>query len=179
LYWCPEQGVPGKIDCIDVCGGRRRTPLPNCYFEDCQVGEKLTTPGRTITEADVVMFAAFTGDWHPVHTNKEFARTSAFGERIAHGLLALVVGDALAYRLGHHGFGLLPKSTIALCGMEKVRFLRPVKIGDTLFLQAEIFQLMKTRQNSGIITLRNRIKNQHQEDVITYLLKVLAGCRQA
>jgi acyl dehydratase len=59
------------------------------YFEDFKVGEKSITHSRTITEADIVNFAALSGDWNPLHVDKEFAHNGPFGERIAHGLLVL------------------------------------------------------------------------------------------
>ena len=57
------------------------------YFEDYTVGEVFVSPGRTITEADIVLFSAFTGDWHPLHTDVEYAAKTPFKERIAHGML--------------------------------------------------------------------------------------------
>ena len=70
------------------------------YFEDYTVGEVFVSPGRTITETDIVLFSAFTGDWHPLHTDVEYAAKTPFKERIAHGMLGLVVGMALPFRLG-------------------------------------------------------------------------------
>jgi 3-hydroxybutyryl-CoA dehydratase len=144
------------------------------YFEDCKIGDKRLTSGRTITETDIVLFAAFSGDWLPVHTNEEYARTSTFGERIAHGLLSLVVGNSLLVRVMEHDF--LPE-IIALCGIEKVRFVRPTRIGDTLYLETEIIRLIKAQNNTGIVTLKNRIRNQRQEDVISCYWKALVPCR--
>ena len=65
------------------------------YFDDFKMGEKIVTKGRTITEADIVLFAAFSGDWHQLHTNVEFAKNGPFGERIAHGFLVLSVASGL------------------------------------------------------------------------------------
>ena len=78
-------------------------------------GDRRETPARTMTEADIHAFAALTGDWHPLHTDAEFAAESPFGERIAHGLLILSVGSALAFRLGQ--YEVLPQSFIAFSGM--------------------------------------------------------------
>jgi 3-hydroxybutyryl-CoA dehydratase len=55
------------------------------YYEDYDVGDVFKSPGRTVTETDIILFSALTGDWHELHTNVEFARKSVFGERIAHG----------------------------------------------------------------------------------------------
>ena len=67
------------------------------WLEDYAVGETLVSPARTLTESDVHAFAALTGDWHPLHTDVPYASASPFGERIAHGMLVLVVGSALAF----------------------------------------------------------------------------------
>ena len=99
-------------------------------FEDFEVGETTVSPARTVTETDIVNFCGLTGDWHPLHTDVEYAAAGPFGERIAHGMLVLSIGSALAFRLGQ--YAVLPKSFIAFYGMEEVRFTWPVKIGDTI-----------------------------------------------
>jgi acyl dehydratase len=149
--------------------------LEKQYFEDCRVGEQVVTPGRTITETDIVWFAAFTGDWNSIHSDAEFARGQPFGERVAHGLLSLVIGFSLLFRLGQHA--LFPKSLVALSGLEKVRFVEPVRIGDTLHLEAEILEMTRLANETGIIELRYRVRNQRQELVVGTKVKVVAGCR--
>ena len=59
------------------------------YCEDFAEGQLLVTRGRTITETDVVMFAAMTGDYNPLHTDAVFGRSTVFGQRIAHGMLGV------------------------------------------------------------------------------------------
>jgi len=145
-------------------------------FEDYKVGEKFISPGRTITEADIVMFAAFTGDWHPLHTNVEYAEKTAFGERIAHGMLTLCVGSALIFRLG--AYVTLPKSFIAFYGMDKVRFTGAVKIGDTIRCETEVVELQAKDDKRGVIVSQNNIKNQRGEDVVVYTTRALVGRSQ-
>lgn len=145
------------------------------YFEDCQVGDQVVTPGRTITETDIVLFASFTGDWLPLHTDAEYARTSMFGERIAHGMLVLIVGSALLLRMGE--YRLLPQLTLALYELEKVRFLAPTKIGDTLHTEGEVTRMTEVDQARGLIAVRGDIKNQRDETVATFTLKALVGRR--
>jgi len=70
------------------------------YFEDWSVGDSITTPARTITEGDVVQFAQLTGDWNPIHTDVEFAKTTPYGQRLAHGLLGLSFAIGLLDRTG-------------------------------------------------------------------------------
>ena len=145
-------------------------------FEDYKVGEKFISPGRTITETDIVMFAAFTGDWHPLHTNVEYAVKTAFGQRIAHGMLTLCVGSALIFRLG--AYVALPKSFIAFYGMDKVRFTGAVKIGDTIRCETEIIELQEKDDKRGVIVSQNNIKNQRGEDVVLYTTRALVGRSQ-
>ena len=145
-------------------------------FEDYKVGEKFISPGRTITETDIVMFAAFTGDWHPLHTNVDYAEKTAFGQRIAHGMLTLCVGSALIFRLG--AYVALPKSFIAFYGMDKVRFTGAVKIGDTIRCETEVVELQEKDDKRGVIVSQNNIKNQRGEDVVVYTTRALVGRSQ-
>ncbi len=143
------------------------------YWEDYEIGEKMISPGRTITEADLVMFSAFTGDWHPLHTNVEYASKTPFGERIAHGMLVLVVGSALGFRLGE--YVMLPRSFIAFYGIDKVRFTGAVKIGDTIHREEEILEATAKDDNRGVITSKSSIKNQRGEDCCIFTSKFLCG----
>ncbi len=149
--------------------------MPRAYFEDFEVGDRMETPGRTITEADIHSFAALTGDWHPLHTDATFAEDGPFGERIAHGLLILSVGSALAFRLGQ--YEVLPQSFIAFTGMDEVEFKRPVKINDTIRLSMVVTELEPVRGNRGIVSARNEITNQHGKRVCSYITKFMCGCQ--
>lgn len=143
------------------------------YFEDYTVGESFKSPGRTITETDITMFAALTGDWHPIHTNVEFAKKTFFGERIAHGLLTLCIGSAQIFRLGP--FVALPKSFIAFYGMDSVRFTAPVKIGDTIHCVVQVDKVEPKDEKTGVIVAKNIIRNQRDEDCVIYTTRILAG----
>jgi len=147
------------------------------YLEDYSVGETFVSPGRTITETDIIMFSAFTGDWHELHTNIEYAAKTPFKERIAHGFLGLVVGSALIFRLGPHV--MLPKSFIAFYGMDYVRFTGPVKIGDTIHCEVTVKELEEKDEKRGVIAHENVIKNQRGEDVIIYGTKIIVGRKPA
>ncbi len=146
------------------------------FFEDYTVGEKFESPGRTVTEADIVNFAGFTGDWHEIHTNVDYASQTIFGERIAHGMLVLTLGSALGLRLGNV---MTPKSFIAFYGMDKVRFVGPVKIGDTLHVEIEVIETKAKDDSRGVITSKASIKNQRGEDCCIYIGKILCGRRPA
>jgi len=149
--------------------------MEKAYFEDCQVGDRIVSPGRTVTETDIVMFAALTGDWNPLHTNVEYAKDTAFGERIAHGLLVLAISSGLMFRPGEAL--LFPRSSLALAGLEKVRFVAPTKIGDTIHLEGEVVGLTELDRHRGLITASVRVKNHRGKDVLTFVIKVLAGRR--
>jgi len=121
------------------------------------------TDGRTVTEADVVFFSYFTGDWTYLHTDAVAARQSVFGERIAHGPLSLAISLGLLVRSGVVD----PKRFVALRSIEQVRFRRPVRIGDTLhvrFVRSERSQ----DQNRVEMTLRATTFNQRDEAVMEF-----------
>jgi 3-hydroxybutyryl-CoA dehydratase len=147
--------------------------MEKVFFEDYSIGEIFVSPGRTITETDIVLFSAFTGDWHPLHTDVEYAVKTPFKGRIAHGMLGLVVGMATLFRLGP--YVVLPKSFIAFYGMESVRFTAPVRIGDTIHNEMTIKSLSEKDEKRGVIEAENIIKNQRGEAVIVYVTKILAG----
>ena len=147
--------------------------MEKLFFEDYTVGETIKSPGRTITETDITIFAMLTGDWHPIHTNVEFASKTFFGERIAHGMLTLCIGSALIFRLGQ--YVALPKSFIAFYGMDSVRFTGPVKIGDTIYCEVVVEKLDVRDEKTGIIVSKNSIRNQRGEDVVVYTMRVLVG----
>jgi len=130
------------------------------YFEDFNTGDTIVTPGRTITEADIVMFAALSGDWNQLHTDAEFAKGTIFGERIAHGLLGLAIGSGLAARLGF-----MEGTVEAFLGLEW-KFKAPIKIGDTIRLQAKVARKKEMKRlGGGIVTFDVAILNQRDEVV--------------
>src|SRR5207237_2268208 len=99
---------------------------PGRYFEEFAVGEVLVTGRRTIDGGDVSRFAGLTGDFNPLHIDAEFARTTPFGERVAHGILTLAVSNG-QQNLG----GWFAGTTLALLGLDRLKFTTPVKFGDT------------------------------------------------
>jgi len=133
------------------------------YFEDFKVGQKIVTRSRTVTEADIVMFAALSGDWYGIHVDAELAKKTIFGGRIAHGLLVLSIasGFVAPYDI----------AVIAFYGMDKVRFTAPVKLGDTIHLVTEVIEL-KDKGDMGVISNQWHIKNQRDEDVAILITKV-------
>jgi len=144
------------------------------YFEDFKLGEKAVSPGRTITETDIVMFAALSGDWSELHTNAEYMKNSVFGQRIAHGLLTLSIATGLALRTGGRG----TIDMLAFLGMDKVKFTNsPVFIGDTIRVELEVIEARtsQSRPDAGILKFRNTVKNQRDEEVATYETAVMVN----
>jgi acyl dehydratase len=131
------------------------------YFEDFQVGQRFTTPARTVTEADIINFAGVSGDFNPIHTDAEFARSTPFGVRIAHGLLVLSMLTGLRQRSGH-----FEGTIIAWLEIRNYRFLKPVFIGDTVHGETEILEKRETsRPDRGILVQKVRVLNQKGEVV--------------
>lgn len=130
------------------------------FFEDLEIGEKHVSSGRTITETDVVSFAGLSGDYNPLHTDKEYARKSLFKKRIAHGALTFSVMTGLWDRLG-----ILRETVIAFYGVDSMRFVKPVYIGDTIYVELEVLKKQDKGEN-GIVTLLNRVYNQKDEVVM-------------
>jgi acyl dehydratase len=94
------------------------------YYEDYQLGSVRLTHGRTITETDFVVHAGHTGDFFPHHLDAEFMKTTPFGQRIAHGTMIFAIGVGLTATL---------INPVAFSyGYDRLRFIRPVFIGDTI-----------------------------------------------
>lgn len=135
------------------------------FFDDFNLGDETVTRGRTITEADIVIFAGFTGDWHQLHTDVEYAKKGPFGERIAHGFLVLCAGS-----------GLMPLNEMAIMafyGMDRVRFVAPTKIGDTIHVEMKVSDKKESNEKSGVVTFETIIKNQKGEDLVVYSISAL------
>jgi len=112
------------------------------YFDDFEVGDKLESPFRTINEKDVLEFAKLTGDSNPLHTDKEFAKKSIFGERIVHGMLTISITTGLVSSLG-----IFYGTVLAFVGLE-AKFLVPVYFGDSIKTEITVIDKEKTPRTS-------------------------------
>lgn len=135
------------------------------YFDQFAIGDKWSSTGRTVTESDIVMFAALSGDWYPLHTNKEWAAATVFKQRIAHGMLLLAVATGL--------MDFRPGIVIAFYGMDTVRFVAPVFIDDTISLEMEVVGKTDKNEKSGILATRLTILNQRNETAVSAVFKLL------
>jgi acyl dehydratase len=134
-------------------------------FEELEPGERFVTRARTVTEADVVSFAALTGDWHPQHADAVWAADSDFGERIAHGMLVI------SFAVGLVPFD--PDRVIALRRIGDVVFKRPVRFGDTIHVEGELADTRSVGAEAGLAEWRWSVINQHDELVCRARVEVL------
>lgn len=125
------------------------------YFEEFEVGYSVQTAGRTITETDVVNFASLSGDYNQLHTNEVFAKESQFGTRVAHGLLGLSIASGLAVSLG------FMEGTVEAFLSLEWKFRRPIYIGDTIHVTAEVVNTRAmSRAGGGIVDFDVAVINQ-------------------
>ncbi len=142
------------------------------YFEEFEVGYGVQSPGRTITETDVVTFAGLSGDYNELHTNEVYARGEQFGARVAHGLLGLSIASGLALRLGF-----LEGTVLAFLSLEW-KFRRPIYIGDTIHVTAEVASARPMRRaGGGIVDFDVAVINQDGETVQKGQWRVLIRSR--
>lgn len=132
------------------------------YFEEFAVGQRLRTPARTVTEADVVAFAGLSGDYNSIHTDEVYARGSTFGQRVAHGLLGLSIASGLAVRTG-----ILEGTVLAFREIEAWKFSLPVFLGDTIHAVLEIDDVKPLpRLGGGSVGLSFDVRNQKDQTVM-------------
>jgi acyl dehydratase len=134
--------------------------IESLYFEDYAAGSVRKTLGRTITEADIVIHAGQTGDFYPHHMDAEWCRTQPFGQRIAHGTLIFSVAVGMtAGNVNPEAFSY---------GYDRLRFIRPVFIGDTIQVAVTIKEKRdhpKSPQH-GIVVELCQVENQRGETVL-------------
>lgn len=134
----------------------RRTGL---RYEDLCVGMEFRSPGRTITDADLMAFAGLTGDYSELHTSDVYARSSQFGRRVAHGMLGL----AYAHGLMWARTGELRETAVAFLGISDWKFVGPIFIGDTIFVNYTLAELResKSRPAQAIATFEVALVDQN------------------
>lgn len=129
------------------------------YFEDFYVGQKVVTEKRTITENDIMTFAALSGDDNRIHTDPEFSKTTVFGRQVAHGLLGLSIASGLAWQTG-----ILDGTVIAFREINEWKFVKPVFIADTIYVDLEVRETKALpRIGGGSVTILLEVKNQNEE----------------
>ncbi len=142
------------------------SPLPpkvrGMYFEEFEVGQKIISLARTVTETDIVNYAGLSADFNEMHTNAEYSGETPFGQRVAHGLLGLSIASGLAWQTG-----VLEGTIIAFREINSWRFSKPVYIGDTLHVEIEIKATKAIpRVGGGSVVLSLDVQNQNGETVM-------------
>jgi acyl dehydratase len=139
--------------------------VPDRFFEEYEVGQRWTTKGRTVTEADIVNFAGVSADFFPLHMDREFAALTRFGQRIAHGLLVLSMASGMVPAD--------PDKVEALYGLDRVRWVKPVFIGDTIRVQMDVAEKHERADGSGVVTFVQTVLNQRDEPVLVNQYRLL------
>ena len=134
-------------------------------YDALSEGERFTTRARTITEADVVSFAALTGDFHPVHTDAVWAEKSPFGGRIAHGMLVLSYAVGLV--------PLDPERVVALRRIGEAVFKQPAHFGDTIHVEGQVSKRSEVDSGVGLVECRWKVLNQDRKTVVRVTVEVL------
>ena len=128
-------------------------------FPELAVGQKKVSRGRTMTETDVVNFCMLTGNWLELHSNIEFAKHTLYGQRLVQGSLVFSIVNAL--------LPFDPSVVEAFYGVDKLRFLRPTFINDTLYATSEIIRLKERGEKHGVATSLLCGINQRDETVMS------------
>ncbi|GGG29903.1 MaoC family dehydratase [Rhodococcoides trifolii] len=145
---------------------------PDLYWDDLVVGDVLRGPGITISEAHLVTWAGLTGDTVSLHLDEEYAATTQFGQRIAHGPLTLALALGLITQTGYFNH------VVAWLGLDEVRASRPVVLGDTIQPEAELIKARRSsKPTQGIWTLAYRAINQRGDAVMSFQSSFMISTR--
>ena len=141
------------------------------YFDDLEQGQEWESPGRTVTEADIVTYAGFSGDYNPMHIDEEFAKGTPFRRRIAHGFGVFSMASGL-------GVQVPPVRTIALFGVRYWKFVLPVFIGDTIRVRTKLVEkTLRGIGKRGEVVWHREILNQDRKVVQEGEIVTLVECR--
>jgi len=150
--------------------------MPGKFFDDFVVGEEYITPTRTLTETDVVLFAAMSGDYNELHTSEAFGKTTQFGRRIGHGLLGLAVSHGLFFRLG-----LVEGTAIAFLGIDSWKFEAPFFLGDTIRVKVRVAEKTPSRSkpDRGVIRFFFQVLKEDQSVIQSGFKTIMIRRKQA
>ncbi len=130
-------------------------------FDEFNLADRFVSQARTVTEADVVAFAALSGDYNPLHTDAEFAKLTPFGARIAHGMLVASMGTGFGNQMG-----VLEGASLALIE-QVIRYKGPVHFGDTVHLELVVKEKKETsKPDRGVMLFDALVVNQKEETVV-------------
>jgi 3-hydroxybutyryl-CoA dehydratase len=138
------------------------------YFEDYVVDAVATSRGRTVTEADIVNFAGLSGDFVELHMNEEYARRGPFGRRIAHGALIFSISTGMMVQMTPDH-----EAIVAFYGVDKLRFVAPVFIGDTIHVSRKIVEKQKKNAERGVIAAEITVLKQDGTTALVYTSRLM------
>ncbi len=141
------------------------------YFEEFEIGKKILSAGRTVTETDIVAFAGLSGDYNQIHTDEQYSARTPYGKRIAHGLLGLSIASGLAVQTGF-----LEGTVLFFREIDEWKFVKPIFIGDTIHVEMEVLETKAmSRMGGGLVVVGMDIKNQDDETTMKGKWKVLVA----
>ena len=176
------QGSPSMVSAVvgEYIGGAARIESDvhpfRRHFEELQIGESLLTHRRTVTEADIVAFGGISGDYFYMHFDDVAARQSAFGQRIAHGYFVLSAAAGLFVSPA-------PGPVLANYGLDTLRFVKPVRIGDTIRARLTCKRKIDRRKTDaqgrgqGVVVWDVEVRNQDEDVVASYDILTLVAKR--
>lgn len=145
------------------------------YFEEFSIGQRIITTGRTVTETDIVSFAGLSGDFNQIHTDTAYAEKSPFGQRVAHGLLGLSIASGLVVQSG-----MMEGTILAFREINEWKFVQPIYIGDTIYVEVEVMETKELRRlGGGAIVISLDVKKHPGETVMKGIWKALVSSRPA
>jgi len=144
------------------------------YFQEFTLGELTTSRTRTITETDIVNFAGLSGDFVELHMSESYATKGPFGRRIAHGALIFSISTGLTIQMNQ-----ITATVIAFYGVDKLRFTRPVFIGDTIHVVKKVIAKEQKGADRGVVTFETTVLNQDNQPVLVYSDKVMLKTRES
>lgn len=151
------------------------TTLDN-HFDELEVGDRFMSGMRTLTAQDIATFSELSGDHHPLHTDPVWAReVGPFGAQIAQGCLTLSLATGLEFDL----IGAAATAIVAFYGMDRVRFVKPLFLGDTIHIEGEVTALEPKDATRGVVTMHQKIVNQRGEVVAVLDKRSLHTVRKA
>jgi len=149
------------------------TDVRGLYFEEYQVGQRIITTGRTVTESDIVSFAGISGDFTQIHTDAEYSKGTPFGQRVAHGLLGMAIGSGLAAQTG-----VMEGTVLAFREIKNWKFMKPMFIGDTIHVELEVTSVKAiSRIGGGSVEIVLSVINQDDETVMKGIWVVLIASK--
>jgi len=127
------------------------------YFQDFAVGQKIITPSRTVTETDVVNYCAISGNWHPLHADAEYVKSTMYEQRIVQGALVYTIALGLALPMPE-----VTGKTVANYGTDKLRFPKPLFLNDTIHVEV-VVEALEDHRLGGLVHQRFNVINQNGE----------------